>query len=86
MSKWFTYIILCRDGSFYTGTTPNIERRFKEHKEGRGGRYTLIHKPLKIVFLEIFNNKKLALKRERQLKGWSRKKKINLIKKFTMPV
>lgn len=79
MNKWFVYIIRCHDGSFYTGVTPNIKRRFGEHKEGRGGKYTLLHKPLKIVHIEIFNNKKLALNRERQLKGWSRKKKINLI-------
>lgn len=80
MNQWFTYILECSDRSFYTGVTPDIRRRFKEHKEGRGGRYTLSHKPLKILYSEKFNTKQEALKRERQIKGWSRKKKEELIK------
>ena len=79
-NKWWVYIIQCKDGSFYTGVTLNIKRRFQEHKEGRGGRYTLLHKPFKIIFSESFNTKQEALKREKQLKGWSRKKKENFIK------
>jgi predicted GIY-YIG superfamily endonuclease len=67
--KWFVYIVLCQDGSFYTGITPNLERRIQEHKEGRGGRYTLLHKAVRVVFTECFNNKKEALVREQQLKG-----------------
>jgi predicted GIY-YIG superfamily endonuclease len=80
MKKWFVYILQCKDGSFYTGVTPNLKRRIQEHKEGRGGRYTLLHKPLKIVFSERFYTKTEALKREKQIKGWSHKKKENLIK------
>ena len=74
------YIILCKDGNFYTGTTPNLKRRIQEHREGRGGRYTLLHKPVRVVFTECFSNKKEALVREQQLKGWSHKKKESLIK------
>ena len=79
MANWFLYIIQCKDGSLYTGVTPNITRRFQEHSEGRGGRYTLLHKPEKVVYLETFNNKKDALEREKQLKGWPRKKKKILL-------
>jgi len=79
-NKWYVYIIQCKDGTFYTGTTPDVNRRFLEHKEGRGGRYTLLHKPFKIIFCENFKTKQEALKRERQLKGWSHKKKENLAK------
>ena len=77
---WIVYILQCDDGSFYTGITPNLERRFQEHKEGRGGRYTSLHKPLRIVYSENFMTRSDALKRERQIKGWSRQKKENLIK------
>jgi len=78
--KWIVYILQCNDGSFYTGITPNLERRFQEHKEGRGGRYTSLHKPSRIAYSENFMTRSDALKRERQIKGWSRQKKENLIK------
>ena len=81
--QWSVYILLCKDNSFYTGITPNLERRFQEHKEGRGGRYTSLHKPLVIAYSENFVTRTDALQRERQIKGWSRKKKESLIK--TMP-
>lgn len=77
---WFTYIIECEDGSFYIGVTDNLQRRFQEHKEGRGGRYTFLHKPKKLVFSEFFKTKEEALKRKKQLKGWTHRKKENLIK------
>ena len=76
---WIVYILQCDDGSFYTGITPNLERRFQEHKEGRGGRYTSLHKPLMIAYFENFKTRGNALKRERQIKGWNRQKKENLI-------
>lgn len=79
---WFIYIIRCKDNSLYIGITENLSRRFQEHREGRGGRYTLLHKPLKIEFFEKFVTKQEALKREKQLKGWSHKKKEKLIKKI----
>ncbi len=80
MKNWFVYIIQCKDESFYIGVTDNIDRRFSEHSKGRGGRYTKLHKPLKIVYIEEFSTKIEALKREKQLKGWTREKKENLIK------
>jgi len=77
---WFTYIIKCKDNSFYTGITTDLDRRFKEHKEGHGGKYTLSHKPLKIIFFERFKTRSKASKRESQIKGWTRQKKENLVK------
>ncbi len=77
---WFTYILLCSDGSFYTGISNNPQRRFLDHKNGKGGRYTRLHKPIKIVYLEQLSDKSTALKREIQIKGWSRIKKENLVK------
>lgn len=77
---WFTYILLCRDGSLYTGCTNNLQKRFSEHKNGKGGRYTRSHKPLKLIYREQFNTQSEALKREIQIKSWSRGKKIKILK------
>lgn len=65
--------------------TLDIQRRFKEHKSSKGGRYTRSHKVVKIVYTEECGTMKEALKRERQIKGWTRKKKLNLIK-FGKPI
>lgn len=76
---WFTYILLCVDGSFYTGSTNNVEKRFEDHLEGDGARYTKSHKPVKIIYQEKFKSKSEALKREAEIKKLSRKEKQNLI-------
>ncbi len=73
---WYVYILKCIDGSFYTGATNNLKKRFLDHKNGKGGRYTRSHKPLKIVYKEKLATKSEALKRESEIKSWSRKKKI----------
>jgi len=77
---WFTYIIKCKDNSFYTGATNDLKRRFLAHKEGKGGKYTLSHKPLEVVFFERFKTQSKALKREIQIKKLSHKQKKNLVK------
>ena len=80
MVNWFIYILRCKDGSFYTGITTNLERRFQEHKEGRGGRYTRLSKINKLIYYERYFTEAEALKREKQIKGWRKEKKENLIK------
>ena len=80
MTDWFVYILRCKDGSLYTGVTKDIERRFSEHQEGRGGKYTRLFKVDKLVYYERHLTEKEALKRERQIKGWRKEKKENLIK------
>jgi putative endonuclease len=77
---YFVYILLCRDGTYYTGSTNDVAKRFKDHLEGRGAKYTQSHKPEKIVYREKFSTKKEAMQREWQLKKWPRIKKENLIK------
>jgi putative endonuclease len=74
---WFVYILLCEDNSLYTGSTNNLEKRFADHKSGKGGKYTRSHKPLKIVYQEPFETKSEALKREIEIKKWNRPKKIS---------
>lgn len=78
---WFVYILKCEDGSLYTGITNDLERRFLEHKIGKGGRYTRSHKPQKIVYTEKLITKSKALKREAQIKSLRREEKLHLISK-----
>jgi putative endonuclease len=76
---WFVYILLCRDGSYYTGSTNDVAKRFNDHLAGRGARYTKSHKPEKIVYQESFSTKSEALKREAELKKWPKAKKQALV-------
>ena len=76
---WFVYIIKCKDGSLYTGSTNDLEKRFEKHKSGKGGRYTRSHIPEKIVFFEKYGRKVIALRREREIKSWPRKEKLKII-------
>jgi len=78
---YYIYIIQCEDKSLYTGITNDLGRRFKEHKNGKGGHYTSSHKVVKIVHTEEFKNRSGALRREAQIKGWPREKKLALINK-----
>ncbi len=77
---WFVYIIECSDGRFYTGVTDNVERRFQRHKSGQGGRFTNRSGVQRLLYHEKFSARADALKREAQLKGWTRRKKLALIR------
>ncbi len=76
---WHVYILLCEDGSLYTGSTNNLKKRFLDHKNGKGGHYTRSHKPVKLIYQENCGTKSEALKRESQIKSWSREKKISIL-------
>jgi putative endonuclease len=76
---WFIYILLCSDNSLYTGSTNNPDKRFQDHLNGKGGKYTRSHKPLRVVHQEQFETKSEALKREAEIKSWSRSKKIAVL-------
>ena len=83
---WFVYILLCKDGSLrkhrfrklclYTGSTNNLKKRFLDHKTGKGGRCTRSHKPIKIIYSEQLPTQSSALKREAEIKSWTREQKI----------
>ncbi|MCH8049197.1 GIY-YIG nuclease family protein [Patescibacteria group bacterium] len=77
---YYTYIARCSDNSLYTGYCIDISAREKKHNEGEGAKYTRQRTPVKIVYFEEFQNRTEAMKRERQIKGWPRKKKENLLK------
>ncbi|MEK7111769.1 MAG: GIY-YIG nuclease family protein [Patescibacteria group bacterium] len=80
---WLTYILLCKDGSYYTGITNNLDKRLSDHKKGLGGAYTRAHKPLRLVHKENFLSKSLALKRESEIKKLSKAQKTMLIEAIT---
>lgn len=77
---WIVYVLICEDKTLYTGYTNNLEKRFDSHKKGIGAQYTKSHKPVKVVYSEDFEQKNDALKREAQIKKWTRKQKIENLK------
>ena len=80
MNQYFVYILLCSDNSYYTGITNDIERRLWEHEICfYPSAYTATRLPVKLVFWEKFNTPKHAIEFEKQVKGWSRKKKQAII-------
>ena len=80
MKLFYVYIVKCRDESYYTGITNNINRRIDEHNEGiSSSSYTFKRRPVKLVFFETFNDFRIAEQWEKRIKGWSRKKKEALI-------
>jgi putative endonuclease len=73
------YILECADGSYYTGSTRNLEKRLYEHKMGIGANYTRKRLPVKLAYYEFCHHIEDAFKREKQIQGWSRQKKQALI-------
>ncbi|MFA5320563.1 MAG: GIY-YIG nuclease family protein [Candidatus Omnitrophota bacterium] len=76
---WFVYMLLCKDEAIYTGITDDVDRRLKEHIQGKGGHYTKYNRPTDVLYKERFVNRFDAERREQQIKGWTRAKKIVLI-------
>ncbi|MFZ3115050.1 MAG: GIY-YIG nuclease family protein [Syntrophales bacterium] len=73
------YIILCADDSFYTGITTNAEKRFLQHKDGRGAKYFRGHQPLKLIYLESGYDRSAATKKELEIKRLKHSEKCLLI-------
>ena len=77
--KHFVYILLTEKNTLYCGYTDNVEKRFKNHIEGKGAKYTKANKPLKIVWQKEFETKSEALRRECEIKKLKRREKERLI-------
>jgi putative endonuclease len=77
---FYFYIFRCADNTLYCGSTNNLANREKLHNAGRGAIYTRIHGKGKIIYSEPFSTIGDAMRREIQVKKWSRIKKENLIK------
>ncbi len=82
MKKHFLYLARCADKTIYTGYTTNLKDREYKHNSGQGSKYTKYRRPVEIVYWEQFDTKIEAMKREAQIKCWSKIQKENLIKNF----
>lgn len=78
--SWFTYILECKDESYYTGITWNLKKRIKEHNSRIRSSLQKSKIPVKLVYWEQFTDRFQAAKKEKEIKGWSRKKNQRLIK------
>lgn len=78
--KGWVYILKCSDDSYYTGSTNNLERRLEQHNKGEGANHTKNRLPVKLIYFEEYSRISKAFYREKQIQGWSRKKKEALIK------
>jgi len=77
--NYFTYIILCKNNKYYVGHSSDVGRRFDRHLHKFGAKFTSQNIPVKILWKQEFNTEIEAIRREKQIKGWSRAKKENLI-------
>ena len=76
----YMYILECADGSLYVGSTRNLQLRIEQHNLGEGSKHTAARRPVKLVYYECFERIDEAFAREKQVQGWSRAKKIALVK------
>ncbi len=82
MKFMYVYIVKCSDASYYTGVTNDIERRIAEHNSGEDeNAYIFSRRPVELVFCEILIDAREAIELEKQIKGWTRKKKEALIER-----
>ncbi|RZA13601.1 MAG: GIY-YIG nuclease family protein [Proteobacteria bacterium] len=76
--EWFVYLVRCANGSLYCGIAKDPEARFERHASGKGARYTRAHKAIALVYREGPFTHGDALRREREIKSFSREKKAKL--------
>ncbi len=79
---YYVYIVRCADGSLYTGFARDPEERVAVHNAGRGAKYTFSRRPVALVYREAVESLSDALKRESQIKSWSRARKDALISEY----
>ncbi len=80
MAAW-TYLLLCIDGSYYTGCTTDLEKRLAQHQAGSHGGYTATRLPVTLVWVGEFQTVLDAIDMERRIKRWSRIKKQALVRR-----
>jgi putative endonuclease len=77
--RYYVYIMTNRSRNFYIGVTSKLQIRTLQHKDGEFGGFTSKYKLDRLVYFEVFSDIRTEISREKQLKGWSRIKKIGLI-------
>lgn len=78
--KYYTYVLLTENNTFYCGYTDDVEKRFEAHLEGKGAKYTKANKPVKIIYQACFDTKSEAMKEECRIKNLKRTEKLDLFK------
>lgn len=79
MKDWLVYILECKDGTYYTGITDDLEKRITAHNSGKGAKYTKGRGPVKMVYSEKYLGRSEATKREGEIKKLNRKAKMKLL-------
>lgn len=82
------YILECVDGSYYVGSTNDLDLRLQQHQSGEGANHTRKRLPVELIYYEEFGRIDEAFYREKQIQGWSRKKKEALInrRQYELPL
>lgn len=80
----YTYILKCKDNTYYTGYTTNLEKRLKAHNEGKGAKYTRGRGPVELVYYEEYEEKQMAMRREWEIKQLSHKEKEIMCQEWEM--
>ena len=78
----YTYILECKDGTYYTGWTNNLEKRLKDHNDGKGAKYTKARLPVSLIYYEEYETKEEAMRREYAIKCMTRGEKCKLISAY----
>lgn len=80
---FYIYMLECSDKSLYTGYTVSVDERIKAHNSGKASKYTRARLPAKLVYVEIFDNKVDAMRRECKVKAMPRSEKLKLVMNYT---
>jgi len=83
---WFCYMLRCGDGSLYVGIATDVTERVQRHNWGVGPAFTARRRPVDLVWSECCGSAKAARQREKEIKGWSREKKLDLVNRATRDV
>jgi predicted GIY-YIG superfamily endonuclease len=83
---WWVYILICGDGSLYSGCTVDVASRVAKHNSSKGAKYTRSHLPVKLVYSEVCADRSAALQREAAIKKLPREQKQALVKKGSVSV
>ena len=76
----YTYMLQCKDGTYYIGYTNDLEKRVKAHNEGKGAKYTKGRGPVELIYYEEYEEKSIAMRREWEMKRMTRSQKEELRK------
>ncbi|ABR47833.1 Excinuclease ABC, C subunit domain protein [Alkaliphilus metalliredigens QYMF] len=79
----YTYIVECKDGTYYTGWTVDLEARVKMHNEGKGAKYTRNKRPVKLIYWELKEDRSQAQKRERAIQKMNKSAKVQLVQQMS---